>query len=125
MPKTTYSFKVHINSYERVPYKQDLRYIDVSGVTLVTKNAKFGMLGFATVVKRRQGQFLRVCGSCQYPELVPLPRGVTLTVRKFPTYPRLFKHDLVEDGTVTITDLKEHVVYEGEHLDSLGLDYKH
>lgn len=124
MAKVTYSFKIHVNSYISVPYKQDLRYIDVSGVTLVTKNAKFGMLAFATMVKRRQGQFERVAGSCQYPELQPLPRGVTLTVRKFPMYPRLFKHDLVEDGTVTITDIKEHVVYEDEHLDSLGLDDK-
>lgn len=103
-----YRFKIHINPYEGVGYKSDLRYIDVSGVTIVTKNAKFGMLGFATCVKRRQGLFHKVAGSCQYPELVPMSRGVTLTIQGFPRYPKLFNHDLVKDGTVTITDIEEY-----------------
>lgn len=105
-----YNFKVHINPYERVSHKDDLRYIDVSGITIVTKNAKAGMVGFATCVKRVHGRFFRTGGSTQYPELIPLNRGVTIVVKNFPRYPRLFKHDLVEDGTVTITDIKEHIV---------------
>ena len=102
-----YNFKVHVNPYEWVGYKSDLQHIDVSGITLVTKNAKFGGFGFASCIKRRQGKFRYVAGSNRYPDLMPLPRGVTLTIKGFPRYPRLFNHDLVEDGTFTITDIEE------------------
>lgn len=103
-----FKFKLHINPYRRETHIEDLRYIDVSGITLVTKNAKFGMVGFASMVKRRQGQFHRVAGSVRYPELVPLPRGVTLTIRKFPVYPKLFAHDLVASGDISISDIVEY-----------------
>lgn len=100
-----YDFKVHINPYKPEIGKYDLQHIDVSGITIVTKNARVGMLGFATCVKKVWGRFDRVGGSNRYPELIPYPRGVTIVVKGFPSSPRLFKHDRVEDGTITLSDI--------------------
>lgn len=112
-----YRFKLHVDHYARKPDTEDLRYLEVSGIRIINKPAKHGGYEISPFVKKHSGAFYPSAGSFQFPELVPMKRGVTLELKNFPKFPVLMQHELVDLGYITITDIEEHAVYiQEKHL---------
>lgn len=98
-----YSFKITFNRYERKTCLSDVRVVNVSGITIVAKNAKFGCVYRSEYVKFQKGKFNYASGSNNYPILFPMGKKVELFMSDFPRYPKL-KTDIEH---ISISDIEE------------------
>jgi len=89
MEDIKYSFKVTFNKYERKTCLNDTRTINVSNITIVAKNAKFGCIYRSGYVKFQKGKFNYASGSNNYPILFPMGKKVEIFVTNFPCFPVL------------------------------------
>lgn len=99
----SYSFKITFNRYERRTCLSDVRTINVSGITIVAKNAKFGCIYRSDYVKFQKGKFNYASGSNSYPILFPMGKKVELFISGFPNYPVIRE----ERDHITISDIQQ------------------
>lgn len=98
-----YSFKITFNRYERRTCLSDVRTINVSGITLVAKNSKFGCIYRSDYVKFQKGKFYYTAGSNNYPILFPMSKKVELFVSGFPNYPQIIE----QRDHISISDIQQ------------------
>jgi len=85
-----YSFTIEFDRYKRTsPTLQDVSSIVVSGITIYSKNNKFGKFTKSKYVKKQEGLFMNVAGSNSYPVLMPIQDKVLLHIEGFPKEPKL------------------------------------
>lgn len=99
----SYSFKITFNKYERKTCLSDVRTINVSGITIVAKNAKFGCIYRSDYVKFQKGKFNYASGSNNYPILFPMGKKVELFISDFPNYPVIRE----ERDHISISDIQQ------------------
>lgn len=98
-----YSFKITFNKYERKTCLSDVRTVNVSGITIVAKNAKFGCIYRSDYVKYQKGKFNHSSGSNNYPILFPNGEKVELFISNFPYYPTIKE----QRDNIIISDIKQ------------------
>lgn len=99
----SYSFKITFNRYERRTCLSDVRTINISGITIVAKNAKFGCIYRSDYVKFQKGKFNYASGSNNYPILFPMGKKVELFISGFQNYPVIKE----ERDHITISDIQQ------------------
>lgn len=102
--KPRYSFRVHINHYTTYA---DFNSVYVSDIKILSKPNKWLGMDVSKYVKRIQGKIYQSAGSHRYPIILPTERGMTLLIKGFPIYPSLPEHPCVDNGIISITDIKK------------------